>query len=510
MREADVIIVGSGLAALMVAYHLCEHKNVIIFTKSKKETSNSWLAQGGVAAAIHPDDHWLSHYTDTMIAGCEHNDEEAVRILVQEGREAIQQFINLGFSFDVDEHGQLLFGQEGAHRMRRILHAGGDATGKNMVSFLFEKLSNRVTFIENDPVIDLLVSDGRCVGVQTKNGTYTASAIVIATGGIGQLYAFTSNAETATGDGIAMAYRAGAAVADMEFVQFHPTMLYVDGKAVGLISEAVRGEGAMLVTDDGRRVMDGVHPQKDLAPRDVVSRAIEREMKNGHFVFLDVSMIPHFSSRFPTIASLCERYQIDWRNGLLPVVPGAHFLMGGIVVNVDGETTLPGLYAVGEAACTGVHGANRLASNSLLEALVFSRRVAFQLLNKTEQRLTLKKSERKENNVRVALPTKEDIQRMMTQYVGIVREYDQLFYAKQWFEQYSIDELVNMAPEHDDEKRTIIYMLIVGWLMTTSALKRRESRGAHYRSDEPFERTYWEKRRIVRTKEEHLMKEGSR
>ncbi|KFZ43902.1 L-aspartate oxidase [Anoxybacillus flavithermus] len=508
MREADVIIVGSGLAGLMVAYHLCQHKNVIVFTKSNKETSNSWLAQGGVAAAIHPDDHWLSHYTDTMIAGCEHNDDEAVRILVQEGREAIQHFMNIGFLFDVGERGQLLFGQEGAHRMRRILHAGGDATGKNMVSFLFEKLSNRVTFIENDPVIDLLVSDGHCVGVQTKNGTYTASAIVIATGGIGQLYAFTSNTETATGDGIAMAYRAGAAVADMEFVQFHPTMLYVDGKAVGLISEAVRGEGAMLVTDDGRRVMDGVHPQKDLAPRDVVSRAIEREMKNGHFVFLDVSMIPHFSSRFPTITSLCERYQIDWRNGLLPVVPGAHFLMGGIVVNVDGETTLPGLYAVGEAACTGVHGANRLASNSLLEALVFSRRVAFQLLNKTEQRLTLKKSERKENNVRVALPTKEDIQRMMTQYVGIVREYDQLFYAKQWFEQYSIDELVNMAPEHDDEKRTIIYMLIVGWLITTSALQRKESRGAHYRSDEPFEKMYWEKRRIIRTKAEHLIKEG--
>ncbi len=184
--------------------------------------------------------------------------------------------------------------------------------------------------------------------------------------------------------------------------------------------------------------------------------------------------------------------------------------MGGIVVNVDGETTLPGLYAVGEAACTGVHGANRLASNSLLEALVFSRRVAFHLLNKTEQRLMLKKSERKENNVHIALPTKEDIQHIMTQYVGIVRDYDQLFYAKQWFEQYSIDELVNMSPEYDDEERTIIYMLIVGWLVTTSALQRRESRGAHYRSDEPFERTYWEKRRIVRTKEEHLMKEGFR
>ncbi|MGJ7035119.1 L-aspartate oxidase [Anoxybacillus eryuanensis] len=510
MREADVIIVGSGLAALMVAYHLCEYKNVIIFTKSNKETSNSWLAQGGVAAAIHPNDHWLSHYEDTIIAGCEHNNDEAVRILVQEGREAIQHFMNIGFSFDVDERGQLLFGQEGAHRMKRILHAGGDATGKNMVSFLFKKLSGRVTFIENDPVIDLLVSDGHCVGVQTKHRTYTANATVIATGGIGQLYTFTSNVETATGDGIAMAYRAGAAVTDMEFVQFHPTMLYVNGKAVGLISEAVRGEGAILVTDDGRQVMDGVHPQKDLAPRDVVSRAIDNEIKNGHCVFLNISMIPHFPTRFPTITSLCERYHVDWRSGLIPVVPGAHFLMGGIVVNMDGETTLPGLYAVGEAACTGVHGANRLASNSLLEALVFSRRLAFHLLQKTGQHRTLKKSERKENHLRIVLPTKDEIQHVMTQYVGIVRDYDQLFQAKRWFEQYSIHELVNVAPEHDDEKRTIIYMLIVGWLITTSALQRKESRGAHYRSDEPFEKMYWEKRRIIRTKAEHFTKEGFR
>ncbi|WP_461200228.1 L-aspartate oxidase [Anoxybacillus sp. TBDG-1] len=510
MHKADVIIVGSGLAALMVAYHLCEYKNVIIFTKSNKEISNSWLAQGGVAAAIHPNDHWLSHYEDTIIAGCEHNDDEAVRILVQEGREAIQHFMNIGFLFDVDERGQLLFGQEGAHRMKRILHAGGDATGKNMVSFLFEKLSGRVTFIENDPVIDLLVSDGHCVGVQTKHRTYTADATVIATGGIGQLYTFTSNAETATGDGIAMAYRAGAAVTDMEFVQFHPTMLDVNGKAVGLISEAVRGEGAILVTDDGRQVMDGVHPQKDLAPRDVVSRAIDNEIKNGHRVFLNISMIPHFPSRFPTITSLCERYHIDWRSGLIPVVPGAHFLMGGIVVNMHGETTLPGLYAVGEAACTGVHGANRLASNSLLEALVFSRRLAFHLLQKTRQHRMLKKSERKENDLRIVLPTRDEIQHVMTQYVGIVRDYDNLFQAKQWFEQYSIHELVTTAPEEDDEKRTIIYMLIVGWLITTSALQRKESRGAHYRSDQPFEREYWEKRRIVRTKTEHLIKEGFR
>jgi L-aspartate oxidase len=510
MHKADVIIVGSGLAALMVAYHLCEHKNVIVFTKSNKEVSNSWLAQGGVAAAIHPADHWLSHYEDTITTGCEHNDDEAVRILVQEGREAIEQFMHLGFSFDVDERGELLFGREGAHRMRRILHAGGDATGKKMVEFLFEKLSSRVLFIENDPVIDLLVNDGRCVGVRTKNRLYVAEATIVATGGIGQLYTFTSNVETATGDGIAMAYRVGAAVADMEFVQFHPTMLYVDGKAVGLISEAVRGEGATLVTDDGRHVMDGVHPQKDLAPRDIVSRAIDREMKNGHLVFLDISAIPHFSSRFPTITSLCERYQINWRSGLIPVVPGAHFLMGGIVVNVDGETTLPGLYAVGEAACTGVHGANRLASNSLLEALVFSRRAAHCILKKKEQLPGVNKYEETRENVCIPLPTKEQIQQTMTECVGIVRNYDQLLEAKQWFEQYSLFELIHCAPPYDDEERTIVNMLIVGWLVTTSALQRRESRGAHYRSDEPFERQYWEKRRIVRTKTEHLIKEGFR
>jgi L-aspartate oxidase len=512
MPNADVIIIGSGIAALMTAYYLHEDNNVIIFTKSNKERSNSWLAQGGVAAAVSKEDNWRCHYEDTMIAGCHHNDEQAVKILVREGPKQIQDLLSRGFRFDTDERGHLQLGREGAHQFRRILHAGGDATGRKLISFLLKKLINKVTIVEEEMVLELLITNGRCAGIKTKKqsgeaGCYYASATVIATGGCGSIYAFSSKASTVTGDGIALAYRAGAEVADMEFIQFHPTMLYVNGKAVGLISEAVRGEGAILVAEDGRKIMESVHPQKDLAPRDVVARTIHAEVVQGNNVYLDISMIAHFSKHFPTIAQLCRSYGIDIESGRMPVVPGAHFLMGGIKADVNGQTSIPGLYAVGEAACTGVHGANRLASNSLLEGIVFSKRLAETLRKYIKENMFVETSPHTENHfvkkITKILPTKQKIQTLMMQYVGIVRNESGLKHAKQWFEQFSIPDLLNAdLDELTTEEITIINMLITGWLITTSALKRTESRGGHYRTDYPLMDENWKGTRIVRTKEE--------
>ncbi|WP_027407946.1 L-aspartate oxidase [Anoxybacillus tepidamans] len=512
MPQADVIIVGGGLASLMTAYCLHEHKNVIIFTKTKPEESNSWLAQGGVAAALSEQDHWSYHYEDTLVAGAYHNDELAVEVLVQEGPKRLLQLIEAGLRFDADESGRFHLGKEGAHGQRRILHAGGDQTGKAIVSFLLEKLRGRVTIIENERITDLIVHHGRCVGVRTKKSAYYANAVVLSTGGCGTLYSFSSNAPTVTGDGIALAYRAGAAVTDMEFIQFHPTMLYVNGKAVGLISEAVRGEGAVLITEDGKRLMEHVHPQQDLAPRDVVARAIHGEIVKGHRIYLDISMIPNFAERFPTIAGMCESYGVCIENGKLPVVPGAHFLMGGIVVDLWGETTVPGLYAVGEAACTGVHGANRLASNSLLEGIVFGARVAEALRNEGQTAFAADGAkELNTNPFEKPLPTKEEIQTMMMQHVGIVRDEQSLTTAKEWFEQFSIAELVNAdLGSLDEEEMTIVCMLITGWLITTSALERTESRGGHYRLDHPHEVEQWRKRRLERRKDELVAKIGGR
>jgi L-aspartate oxidase len=512
MPENGVIIVGSGIAALTTAYYLHEHKNVTIFTKMRKEESNSWLAQGGVAAVISAEDHWQCHFHDTIAAGCYHNDEKMVELLVREGPKRIREWIEAGLRFDTQEDGSLHFGREGGHGKRRILHAGGDQTGRTIVAFLFEKLAGRVPIIEDEYVMELLVEQGRCVGIKTKNRSgqialHYASAVVLAAGGCAGIYAFSSNSQAVMGDGIALAYRAGAKVADMEFIQFHPTMLLADGKAVGLISEAVRGEGAVLVTEDGRKVMESIHPLRDLAPRDIVARAIYAEIQRGHRVYLDVSMIARFRERFPTIAKLCQSYGIDIDKGRIPIVPGAHFLMGGIHVNDRGQTSIEGLYAVGEVACTGVHGANRLASNSLLEGIVFGERAAKAIQKETASFMPFRQKERHapadEKRNASGLPDISEIQTIMSTYVGIVRDEQGLQYAKKWFEQFPLSYLANSSLDHFSiYEIAIIHMLLTGWLITTSALQRTESRGGHYRSDYPFERKQWKQRRIWRTKSE--------
>lgn len=449
MCLSDVIIIGSGVAALQLARNLRSEINVRIITKSHVRNGNSYLAQGGVAAALGEKDSPYQHYVDTIKAGRYHNDQDAVFKMTSEAPELIQNLFASGCSFDMNERSELLLGMEGAHSEKRIVHGGGDATGSRIIDFLLSQLKENVSITEDVFVYELLIDkhSKRCIGVKGKDKQgnieyFYADRIVIATGGCGQLYSFTSNAETVTGDGLALAYRAGAELVDMEFVQFHPTLLFKDGKTRGLISEAVRGEGAKLVTKDGFPLMDDVHPLKDLAPRHIVSQTIYNYLKKGEQIFLDIRMISNFEKRFPTITSLCKRNGVSIKDGLLPVAPGSHFLMGGIKTDLYGRTTVDGLYAIGEAACTGIHGANRLASNSLLEGLVYGERLARHLNSeksaKTNSQLIPR--EFKSNlTTDLSLPHIQEMQARMMDNTGIVRTHETLSEQKRWLESFNID-----------------------------------------------------------------------
>ncbi|MEX2104472.1 MAG: FAD-binding protein, partial [Bacilli bacterium] len=364
------------------------------------------------------------------------------------------------------------------------------------------------TIFEGEMAIDLLMQDNRCVGVWTKNeqgdrSYFLAPHTILATGGVGGIYSITSNDPTITGDGMAMAYRAGAQLEDMEFVQFHPTMLSVHGKGCGLISEAVRGEGAKLVTGEGRLLMEGVHEQKDLAPRDVVAREIHYALLRKERVYLDIAGVKHFCNRFPTISTICKDNGVEIERGYIPVGPGAHFMMGGVKTDMSGQTTVEGLYAIGEVAHTGVHGANRLASNSLLEAIVFANEVAKTIMSKHVHVPITFHDPIVSNNLTINLPTVIVIQRMLTDYVGIILDEKGLQLARKWLEQFLpfIDSMGNMVLPDSLEHVQKVNMLTVGWLITTSALIRQESRGGHYRSDFPKKDNKWIKKRTIRRRE---------
>ncbi|MCT8139524.1 L-aspartate oxidase [Anaerobacillus sp. CMMVII] len=489
-RKADVVIIGSGLAGLMTADYLCNEKNVMLITKSEINHSNSWLAQGGIAAAVTKEDHWHEHYQDTIVAGSFHNRKETTEILVKHGTRLIKRLIEIGVNFDKDENNELSLGMEGAHGKRRILHAGGDATGKVIVEAIMARVLPRITVFEREMAYDLVIENGVCCGVYTKDENdniwlIEAEHVIVATGGIGQLYSATSNCLEATGDGIAMAYRAGAAISDMEFIQFHPTLFKCEGSGNGLISEAVRGEGARLVTGDGEFLMKGKHPMEDLAPRDIVAREIFQTQLKNKSIFLNIQSVRNFQSRFPSIYEMCRIDPTFLKNGLLPVQPGAHFIMGGIKVDEDGCSTIPNLYAVGECANTGVHGANRLASNSLLEAVVFAERLSGKILtteNKVGQNeiapVVLKSMKI------VTLPTIKDIQMVMDRYVGIIRDAEGLQQAITWFEYY-LNVLDEQHFQLNIQEKIICNMLTVGLLVAKASLHRKESRGGHYRSDFP-------------------------
>jgi L-aspartate oxidase len=496
--NADVIVIGSGIAGLTAALSARDKGlSVLLLTKDVLSTGSTSWAQGGIAAALGPGDSPDQHFQDTLEAGAGLCDQDSVRILVQEGPAAVKRLINLGATFDLDPSGNVALSREGGHRRDRIAHAGGDATGAEISRALVAKVlaDPKVRIFEHALVLDLLkdknervcgvtlhvMGKGKIDGV----GAALARAVVLATGGLGAVFQQTTNPLVATGDGVALALRAGATVADLEFVQFHPTVLWVGPDSRGsqpLISEAVRGEGAILRNINGEAFMSTIHPMKDLAPRDVVAHAVHEEInKSGKpYVYLDGTKLGEnvWLQRFPNILSSCRKIGIDPLVEMIPVVPAAHYASGGVVSDMTGKTDIPGLFAVGECANTGVHGANRLASNSLLEGLVVAERVANHLTDLPEQ------SEPLIENVPTNLidgKVRKDITETTTTGAGAVRNAIGL--------NKTIDKLSELAQKTTKLSSTQSWeatnLLTVSSFLSNAALRREESRGSHWRSDFP-------------------------
>ena len=514
MKEYDFVVIGSGIAGLSFALKAAKHGSVAVITKRKAAETNTAWAQGGIACVTSDEDSFELHVRDTLQAGAGLSDEAVVRTIVTEGPERIRELAELGVRFDEREISglrELDLGKEGGHSKRRVLHVR-DATGKEIEDALLRKLGRRsnVHLLENHMAVDLITaaklgfaSEDRCLGIYVldeESGdveTIRSDRIVLATGGCGKVYLYTTNPDIATGDGVAMAWRAGVKIANMEFIQFHPTCLFHPQAKSFLISEAVRGEGGILRNDRGEDFMKRYDPRGSLAPRDIVARAIDAEIKRSgaKCVFLDIThRSPEFvRERFPHIYQTCLRFGIDMSKQAIPVVPAAHYQCGGINTDVNGVTSLPGLYAIGEVGCTGLHGANRLASNSLLEGLVVAHRAAAATLRTRparKQKITL--PEWQSGNVQdvdemvVIYHNWDEIRRLMWDYVGIVRTDKRLQRASArlrnlqreirefyWNFKVSVDllELRNLAA--------------VAALIVDSALCRKESRGLHYTLDYP-------------------------
>jgi len=523
--RADFIIVGSGIAALRAAAELAGAGDVLILTKAEPREGNTGYAQGGIAAAVGPGDSPELHAADTIAAGDGLCDERAVRVLVEEGPRYVRELMEWGARFDRASDGQPALAIEGAHSARRVLHAH-DATGREIGRVLWTRASGLpgVTTHAHARVVDLLVEDGGCVGAcyLADDGRLLvarAPMVLLATGGAGQVYSQTTNPHVATGDGVAMAYRAGAAVEDLEFVQFHPTALNVPDQPRFLLSEALRGEGARLLNADGEAFMARYDPAGDLASRDRVSRAIVREAeRTGRPIFLSLEDLdPDFvHERFPLISDACRRAGLDLARDRIPVGPAAHYVMGGVHSDIDGRTTLPGLFAAGEVACTGVHGANRLASNSLLEGLVFGARAGQAMRTQGakgassttgakgargthgETSATRARGAADAVGVSSAL-TAADVQAVMWRDVGLFRERAGLERALQTLEGAWTEldaQLRNGDPLDADQWRRAS-LLTIGRLIARAALRREESRGGHYRSDFPRRDDINWKRRIT-------------
>lgn len=500
--QTDVVVVGAGIAGLYTALQVSEFANVVLISKKGLDDSNTRWAQGGIAAVTAKSDSPELHRQDTLIAGAGLCSFKAVDVLVHEGPERLKELIEYGTRFDKDSQGHYELTKEGAHSQRRILHAQGDATGAEIVRALSQRVleTENITVLENHFTVDVVTSNDECVGViaikpNSDEMMFIESyATVLATGGAGQLYRYTTNPDIATADGIAMAYRAGADIKDVEFIQFHPTALYYPGAPRFLISEAVRGEGAILRNMNGDRFMPKYHPQKELAPRDIVARAIvtEMELTNSSFVYLDITheseeLIKH---RFPTIYKTCIEYGLDMVTDWIPVAPACHYIMGGVATDLHGETSMARLFACGEVSSTGVHGANRLASNSLSEAVVFGHRIV-ERIKKLSPSIKIQASIRQDrsdvtkpsaNKMPSTIEARVKLQKLMLRYVSLKREEKGLLKAMselekmQGFYQYDY---------RDRQSLEFLNLLTAATLTTRAALLREESRGGHYRHDFP-------------------------
>lgn len=494
----DVVIIGSGIAGVYTALEISQEYDIAILTKETIDISNSVLAQGGIAVSLDKEDSPELHLKDTLYAGAGLCNEESVWVLVKEAASNIHSLCKFGVNFDKKSPQELALTREAAHSKNRIIHAG-DTTGKEVCDKLISvvRTRNNINIYERTFVIDILTENNTCKGVLVYDEDasafkiYWSNIVICATGGFGQLYSNTTNPEVATGDGVCVAYRAGAMLTDLEFIQFHPTVLFHPENRNFLISEAVRGEGAILKNINGIRFMPEYHELKELAPRDVVSRAIFEEMKKtgSDHVYLDITFKgkEYLENRFPNIYKTCLGYGIDISKDYIPVAPAEHYCMGGIKTDVFGKTGIEGFYACGEAACTGIHGANRLASNSLLEGLVFGHKIGDEVNSilmdsskrKVEFSLTYKSDRIKKDIDREKI--KRDIQNIMTEHVGIIRDKDGLSHAMSKINEYCkvLENMKNESME-DYELQNIA---LLSKLVIESALEREESRGAHYRSD---------------------------
>jgi len=495
--QADFLVVGAGVAGLRAAIELSAAGSVVVLAKREISDSNTQWAQGGIAAALSDEDEISLHLQDTLLAGDGLCNAQAAKVLVEDAPEQIEELIQWGTQFD-RQGTKLTFGREGAHSRNRILHAHGDSTGREILRALYAKAQTQsnISVMEFEFSTDLVLDGGRVCGIQliAENGqlqSVSASAVLLATGGLGQLYRNTTNPSVATGDGVAMAFRAGAEVSDMEFIQFHPTALYLKKAPRFLLSEALRGEGAYLRNQEMDRFMPKYHPMAELAPRDVVARAIVHELEVSRakdpVVYLDLTHLDpeHVKARFPRIYATCLQFNIDITTELIPVRPAAHYAMGGIRSDLEGRSTLPGLYVAGEAAATGVHGANRLASNSLLEGLVFGGRAGRAMQAERSQRTPkIDNAHPLASNGPMNTPIEQtmvEIQDLMWRDVGIVRSGAGLKRA--------LAELDRIASRvaHPQTRRAFEARNIhlAGTLVARAALAREESRGAHYRIDFP-------------------------